>query len=808
MFDALSRDARLALRSLRRSPGFTIPAGLTLALGIGGTALILTAADAAFRRDLAFGNAERLVHLWQVSSRSPQVNIALQVARDWQAEARSFDSYGLALGTGSVNVTTGADAERVIASSVNRTFFATLGVSPVMGRTFSAEESAEKGPVAAVISDALWERLFARAPDVLTRTIQIEGVSHPVVGVMPAGFSYPLTAELWTSFERRAGDFGQSRTAHNFEVIARLAAGVGLDQAQAEISRITGSLHARHAEMKNEGYPVVVTDLRADLLGDGRTAVVLLTATVACVLLIACANVSNLLLARAATRQAQSTLRIALGASAIDVLRLFLVESVVLAGAAAAAGSIMVAWTASLVEGLLPAGAVPSGSVMPDARVLAGCAIVTILAGIVCGLPSAIHCARANLRDAMAGASRSMSAEPRGMRWLTAVEVALACVLLVGAGLLLRSLSRLEVIDPGFSTENVLISPFVLGSAPGSVYGDASRRARFLDDLVERTRVVPGVGPVGVTSSAPFTFSPNAVLEEEGVPSGQWGKTPPTEYRVIGGDYFQALRVPLKAGRLFRPDDGPGAPLVAIVNEATARVLWQGDRAIGRRVRMSNMDGVTGFATIVGVVGDVRHRGLTRPISSEVFFPYRQRPMRTWSTSLVVKTAIEPASVVDGLRAAVRQTDRSIPPAFSALADRVDVQVRPARFRARVLVAFAVVALLLAAVGLFAVISYSVARRTREIGIRIALGASPAAVQRLVIVRGMIPVVIGTVFGCWMALMFAQSVASLVFEISPRDPWTFTAVASVILVSAFVATWLPAARATRIDPTTALRSEQ
>ena len=807
MLEALKRDTLLAVRSLGRAPGFTLAAVLTLAIGIGGTALMLTTADAAFRRDLAFGNASRLVHLWQVSSRNPQVNIALQLARDWQARARSFDSYALSLGAGTVNVSSGADAERVVAASVNRDFFSTLGVTPAMGRTFAVDEAVQNGPVAAIISDDLWERLYARRADVLQQTIRIEGVPYPIVGVMPRGFSYPLTTDVWGTFERDAADFGPSRTAHNFEVIARLAPGVSIRSAQQELERLTADLHAGHAEMRDEGYGVAVSDLRKDLLGNGRTALALLAAAVVCVLLIACANVANLLLARAVTRQGQSTLRIALGATSADVLRLFLVESVVLAALAAVAGGILVMWAAALTEGLLPAGLLPAGAVMPDVRVLAACAAIMFVAGVACGLPSALHCARADLRDALAGASRSLAAEPRGMRWLTAIEVALACVLLVGAGLLLRSLARLEIVDPGFTAENVLVSPFALGSAPGSVYEDAQQRVRFLDQILDRSRAVPGVANAGITSSAPFTFSPNALLEEDGAPLGQWGKAPETHYRVVGGDYFQALGVPLKAGRFFDDGDRAGAPLVAIVNEATARILWNGGQAIGRRIRQVNMDRVEEYAMVVGVVGDIRHRGLVRPVVSEVFFPYRQRPMRTWSTSLVVKSAIAPSSVAQALRLAVREADPSIPPAFTPLADRVDLQVRPARFRTRVLAAFAGVALLLASVGLFAVISYSVARRTREIGIRMALGASSAAVQRLVIVHGMAPAVIGTIAGAWIALILAQSLGSLVFEISPRDPWTFAGVAVLLLGTALVATWLPALRATRIDPTTALRAD-
>jgi predicted permease len=807
MIEALKRDTLLAVRSLGRAPGFTLAAVLTLAIGLGGTALMLTTADVAFRQDLAFGNASRLVHLWQVSSRSAQVNIALQLARDWQARARSFDSYALSLGAGMVNVSNGADAERAVAASVNREFFSTLGVTPAVGRTFSVEESVQNGPLAAIISDEIWERLYGRRTDVLQQTIRIEGVPFPIIGVMPRGFSYPLTTDIWATFERDAADFGTSRTAHNFEVIARLAPGVAVRSAQQELERVTRELHASHAEMRDEGYGVAVSDLRADLLGNGRTALALLSAAVVCVLLIACANVANLLLARAVTRQGQSTLRIALGATSADVLRLFLVESVVVAAAAAVAGGILVMWAAALVEGLLPAGLLPAGGVRPDLWVLAACAGIMLLAGVACGLPAALHCARADLRDALAGASRSLAAEPRGMRWLTAIEVALACVLLVGAGLLLRSLSRLEVVDPGFNAENVLVSSFALGSAPGSVYQDAQQRVRFLDQVLERSRVVPGVASAGITSSAPFTFSPNALLEEEGAPLGQWGKAPSTHYRVVGGDYFQALGVPLKAGRLFDDSDRAGAPLVAIVNEATVRTLWTGGTAIGRRIRQVNMDRVEEYATVVGVVGDIRHRGLVRPVASEVFFPYRQRPMRTWSTALVVRSAIAPASVVQALRTSVREADPSIPPAFTPLADRVDLQVRPARFRTRLLAAFAGVALLLASVGLFAVISYSVARRTREIGIRMALGASSMTVQRLIIVHGMAPAVIGTIAGAWIALILAQSLGSLVFEVSPRDPSTFAAAAAVLLATALAATWIPAVRATRIDPTTALRTD-
>jgi hypothetical protein len=334
----------LAARGLLRTPGFTCAAVLTLAIGMGGTSLMLTAANAAFRQPLAFGTADRLVHLWQVSPRNNQVAIPLRVARDWQASTRSFERIGLSLGSGSVNIRSGADAERAISASVSRSFFATLGVSPALGRTFSTEEATPSGPVAVVISDALWERLFARAPDVLTRSIRIEEVPHPIIGVMPAAFSYPLGSDLWTTFERDAADAYGDRTSHNFEAIARLAPTVSIIQAQSELERVTRALHEEDASMKSEGYGVRVSDFRQDVIGHGGSALWLLTAAVICVLLIACANVANLLLSRSVGRETQSTVRVALGATSADLLRLFIIDSGLLTIAGTLVGAVLVTW--------------------------------------------------------------------------------------------------------------------------------------------------------------------------------------------------------------------------------------------------------------------------------------------------------------------------------------------------------------------------------------------------------------------------------------------------------------------------------
>jgi putative ABC transport system permease protein len=806
VLDTLARDTRLAVRSLLRTPGFTVAAVITLGIGLGGTASMLTTASAAFRQPLAAGNGERVVHIWQTSQRSNQISVPLKVGRDWEASLQSIESLGMALGAGTVNVTNGADAERAARAQVSRAFFATLGVSPALGRGFSAEESSLNGPLAVVISDALWERMFARSPTVLESSIRVEGVSYPIVGVMPRGFSYPLTADLWTTFERAGPEGYGDRTAHNFEVLARLKPGVSMSQAQEELTRVNAQLFEAHEQMRNEGFGVRMSDLRTDLLDTSATALWILTGAVGCVLLIACANVANLLLARAVTRESQATLRVALGATPRDLLRLFLVESVVLSVAGTAVGALLVIWSSSIATRILPAG-LTATRIAPDPSVILVVALIMLGVGIACGLPSALHSARLDLRTAISAGTRSLAREPRGMSILTGIEVAVACVLLIGAGLLIRSLTRLEVVDPGFQVENIVLTPFSLGAAPGSPYAEPVRRAQFLDGALERTRAVPGVVHAGITSSLPFAFSPNAGLEAEGEDPAARAQRPSTHYRVVGGEYFQALGVPLRGGRYFTDQDRGGAPLVAILNVTAAKQMWQTENAVGRRVRIRSSDGVAEFATVVGVVADMRHRGLTQPPVMEVFFPYAQRPFRTFATALVVRTTSDPSSAIPALRSAVRETDPSVPSAFTMLRDRVDLLVAPARFRTRLLTAFALVALALSAVGLFAVVSYAVARRTREIGIRMALGADARQVQRLVVWRGMIPVLAGTVAGGWAAVLLAKYVSGLVFQITPHDPAAFAAAIVLLPAVALFATWLPARRATRIDPTTALRAE-
>jgi predicted permease len=805
LMDALARDFRLAVRSLLRVPVFSLVAVLTLAIGLGTSSLMFTTANAAFLQPLPFPS-DGLARIWQVSQRSSAVRIPAQVWRDWQRELKSVTSLAASAGAGAVNVTNGGDADRAVGAAVSRNFFETFGVAPAMGRAFSAEEAAPNGPVVVVISHGLWERFFGRSPDVLSRTLSIEGVTYPIVGVMPQGFSYPQGADLWVTFEIDP-DPNRSRTAHEYEVVGRLAPGATIGTLQAEVDAVTRSLKAADAEMRSEDYGTRVADFRADLLDTSTRPVTLLLAAVGCLLLIACANVINLLLARSVSREAQTTLRVALGASRADITRVFVMESLALSVAGGLLGAVLLIWAADLAEGLIPQTFLAGGALSPDITVFAVLVALMFVVGVGCGVVPARLASSVDLRAALASGTHSIASEPRAMRVMVGFEVALGVVLVIGAGLLLNSLIRLEAVDPGFRRDGAVVGSFSLGGGEGSKYEQAGARAQFLDRLVETVAALPGVTAAGVTSSPPFGFSPNAILDTEGIPPGQWGHSPDTHYRVVGGRYFEALGVPLRAGRLFNDGDRPGTPLVAIVNEATVRIIWNGQNPLGRRVRMSNMDRITDYATVVGVVADVRHRGVGSPAVSEVYFPYTQRPQRTYGMTLIAQTGMDPTSLTGSIRAIVRSIDPSIPVELTSISDRLHTQFAAARFRTRLFAGFAITAVALAAFGIFGVVSYSVAARAKEMGIRLALGARAAHVRHLVLRRALTPVVVGLFIGVTVALFASRLLQGLLFGVERSDPVTYVLAGGLLLLSALAAAWWPAHRATRVDPLSTLRAQ-
>jgi putative ABC transport system permease protein len=803
VIDALRRDLALAARGLFRAPGFTAAVVLTLALGIGGTATMFTAVDAAFLHPLPYPGSGCIAMVWQTWKESRHVAASMLDAVDWGKRSHSFEHLA-AFSPGPVNVTAGAEPRRVTAANVAQDFFGAIGVQPRTGRTFNDQEMLNHGPRAVIVSDGLWRRVFAGDPGKLGRRLSVEGVEYPVIGVMPAGFDFPEKAEVWLPLP---SEDGTARSAHNYSVIGRLAAGVSMERAQADMDTVAAAL-ARDYPDADAGYGIAVVPLRRDLLGPTGPLLLLLLGAVSLVLLIACANVANLLFARSLARRGEATVRLALGASRRALVRPFVIESVVLSLAGGALGLALAATASRFLAGLAPARVLDPASFRIDGWVLLFTFLVALAVGILCGLAPALRASRQDLRTALSAGGRGVAEGRRGMRALIAAEVAVAFVLLVGAGLLLRSAWRLQEVDPGFQPDRVTLLGFAMGGLPGSRYDDTAWRSRFFSQLLERTAALPAVRKAGLINDPPLSgSSSNGTLELEDVAGEAPGQTRTAHYRLIGGDYFGTLGIPVLRGRTFSGEDRAEAPKVAVVNEAMARELGGAEKAIGRRVRMPGMDGVEDRAAIVGIVGNVRHRGMARDPVSEIYFPFVQRPLRTWRMSLAVKSDAAPETLERSLREQARALDPGLPAEAGTMDGLLAADLAQARFRARLLAGFAATALALAAVGIFGVVSYAARRRHREVGIRMALGADRGAVQTLMMREGMAPVVLGMAAGIAAALALTRLLASLVYEVDVADPATFLGVALLLGLAALLATYFPSEWAARVDPVEALRAQ-
>jgi putative ABC transport system permease protein len=803
MLEAWIRDLRQAWRGLFRAVSFTAVVVITLALGIGGTVTMFTAVSAAFLHPLPYPDADRLTTLWQTREENFQIRASMADFLDWAAQSHRF-SHMAAFRTGTVNVTSGTEPSRSPSATVLPEFFATLGVAPRLGRTFSAEEAVKDGPPVVVLGYDLWSRIFHSDPGVLGHTINLAGTGFQVIGVMPKGFSFPDDAALW--FPLPAQD-NSARSAHNYQVIARIRPDSSLRAAQADMAALAARL-ARSYPDSDAGYGIAVVPLRQDLLGKAGPVLLLLLGAVSLVLLIACTNVINLLFARSLSRQGDATVRLALGADRGALLRPFLAESLLLSLLGGLFGlGLALAGRKALVV-LAPKQMFDTSQLRIDGTVVLFTLGLTLLTGFACGLAPALRTLRRNLRTALSENGRTLSGGNRGINVLVTAEVALAFLLLVGAGLLIRSAARLEAVDPGFRPGHVALVRFSLGGAAGSHYEDPAWRVRFLDQLIERSSGLPGVETAGAINQAPLAGgSYDGTLEIENLAGAAAPPTMDAHYRLIGGRYFEAMGIPLERGERFAAAVRAGSPLVAIVNHRLARDFSGAGGILGRRVRIPGMDSIHEWATVIGVVGDVRHRGLVREPAPEIYFPYAQRPDRTWGMFLVLHAAADPRPLAPALHREVRALDPALPSEFKTMDDLLHDYLAPSRFRALLLAAFAVMALTMACVGIFGVVSFAVSRRNREVGIRMALGAGRGSVRTLIFREGMVPVVLGIALGAAAAIGLTRTLASMVFEIKVDDPGTFIAVAAVLLAAALAATFLPAERATRIDPLEALRSE-
>jgi len=796
------KDIRYALRALARRPGFTAVAVITLALGIGANTAIFSVVYGVLLRPLDYPQAERLVALRETNAlKQPDAQIAPGNFLEWQRQSTVFSDLA-AYRTVSYNLTGDGDPERLLSGRVSTGLFKTLGVQPVAGRDFFAEEDQSGHEKVVIIGAGLWQRRFGSDSGVIGRTLRLSGEDFTVVGVMPGGFRLPdqKERELWTPIAFKENERNLHH-AHYVEAIARLKPGVTLDQAQAEMAAIAGRLAQAHPE-SNEGWSVKVAPVLDVAVGDARRILWLLFSAVGLVLLIACANVTNLLLARAATRQKEIAIRVALGAGRLRIIRQLVTESLLLALLGAVAGWPMAVWGLKALVAIAPADLPRLDAVTIDNRALLFTLAITVITGVIFGLAPALQLANTNanqnLKDGGSEGNRSVAGGRIGSL-LIAAEVALAVVLLVGSGLLLRTIWQLRQINPGFDDRNALAVTLQLSEKK---YADVAHVASFSKQLVRQVSALPGVQTTGVARILPIAHDLPTGFYVEGRPREADNQLPQTNYSAVSGDYFAAMKIPLLAGRTFNERDDLKAPRVAIVSAELAQRVFPGESAVGRRINVTT--GPESFREIVGVVGDVKQKGLAQETRPHVYEPFAQAPNHFMT--LVVRTDSDPAAIVPAIRAKVFELDHELPLQRVTTLDKlISNSISQQRFACAVLAVFAGVALVLAPAGLYGVISYSVAQRTRELGIRVVLGAQVTDVVRLVLKQGMTFVLLGEVVGIAFAFALTRLIGGLLFGVSPTDAKTFVTVAVSLFLVALVACYVPARRATRVDPLVALK---
>ena len=805
-------DLRFAARRLRLAPGFALVAILTLALGIGATSAIFSIVNGVLLQPLPFPESHQIVRIFTVTrpSTGADENLSPPNFASLRAEARAFSAMAAYLDVRRTIVAAGEPVE-LDGAQVSSEFFDILRTPPFRGRAFRPEENLPGAAPTIVLAHAMWQDLFAGDSSVIGRTVTVNGEARQVIGIMPPGFAFPEGAAFWTPVEH-SSDFSPTnvdRRRSNMwvPVLARLRPGVGREEALSELAELGRRLQSRFPE-SNTGVSFTARSLQDDLVGDARTPFLLLFAAVGLVLLVACANVTALLLARAATRRHELAIRAALGASRGRLLAQLLSESFLLSGVGALLGLLMAAWTPSVLAILRPD--IPRlNEVRIDAVVIAFTAAIALATTMLVGLVPALHAARAAVATALRAGGRGTAGDRSGSRLRGALvigEIATAVMLLVGAGLLIRSLTQLIAVDPGFRAEGAATFRVAL---PSTAYGTAPEITALYDRLIERTAAIPGVQSVGATSRLPLV---TGLFTSRFLADG-WPEPGPGErgsviaVRSITANYFAAMRMPVRAGRSIEPSDREGSLPVAVINEAAARRYFPGEDPIGRRLTWFSWDPAEGRAwTIVGVVGDIRHSSLVSEPEPEVYFPHPQLPLA--AMSVVVRTWGEPLALSDDIRAVVRELAPTLPaPRVESVERIVAASVSGPRFLATVLTAFASVALLLASIGVFGLLSFVVAQRTREIGIRLALGAKPQAVVRMIIRGAGRMVVAGLGIGLVGALLMTSGLRHLLHGVGPADPATLAGVVGVLALAAFVASLVPARRAARVDPVIALRDQ-
>ena len=810
---AVIQDVRFGLRTLLKNPGSTVVAVLALTLGIGANTAIFSVVSAVLLRPLPYQDPEHLVVVWntKLSKGMHQERISALDFQDFVRQQQVFDLAGALRSQPAV--LTGTDmAERVETAAVSPSLLGMLGLSPVLGRAFAAQEDEPGKNHLAIISDGLWRRRFGAASDILGKPLILDGIIYTIVGVIAPDVRLPDTpSEVWIPYTPDPKELAPDKRAYHFlRVIAHLKTGVTLEQAQDDMRRIARRLEEQYNET-NAGYSVDLIPLREQLIGDIRPTLWTLIGAVVFVLLIACANVANLLLARAGAREKEIAVRTALGANPGRLVRQLLTESVLLSLLSGVGGLLLAYWGVSILEGLSSSSPDRITGVSIDWRVLVFTLGVSIVTGIIFGIAPALASIRTDLNSVLKTSGRSTTGHRRRTRVrniLVISEIACCVVLLAGAGLLIRSFLRLQQVNPGFRPDHVLTMQISLPEARYS----GMKVGLFYKQLIERVQALPGAQAAGVSRYLPLGGSDASLnFQIESQPVVASADQPRAKYRAASPGYFSAMGIPLIRGRYFDQSDGERTPGVAIINEAMARRYWPNENPLGKRIQSGIADGK--WSTIVGVVGNVKHMGLDAATNEEMYYHYLQAPVALMSfvegtMTVVVRTASDPAAMTAAIRNVVRALDPD-QPVFNVktMQELVQGSVAQQRFRALLWGVFAALALTLAAIGLYGVISYSVTQRVNELGVRTALGAQSGDILKLVVGQAARLAAIGIGIGVALALGLTRMLNQLLFGVGAMDPITFASTCIVIFGVALAASYIPALRATRVDPVIALRNE-
>jgi predicted permease len=803
-------DLRYALRALLKNPGFATIAIVTLALGIGANTAIFSVVNGVLLRPLAFRDADRIVRVWTSTADERRSNHAVGDFLDLQRENQSLASLaGYRLNLFSATVRPGEPVQ-LEGAYVTIEFFDVLGVPAALGRTFSRGSDATSGERLVVLSREAWQQLYGGAADAVGQRLRVNSEPHTVVGVMPAQAEWPEDARIWVLSQKEvppspldSPERPDERDVRYFDAIARLEQGVSFEQARQDMKRM-GAVIQKRREATAQQRSIEIVPLREEIVGDVRFGLLVMQAAVGLVLLIACANVSSLLIARATGRRRELAVRAAMGAGRARLVRQLLTESLALGGIGGLCGLLLGAWLIAFLTGVLPEGVPRSEEIGLDKTVALSTFLTALATGVLFGVMPAVQASRADAVAALKrGGERGSSGRARARSALVVAEVALTLVLLVGAGLLLNSFLRLQRVESGLRPENVTVVGLVI---PQSRYTTGAAQSEMYRRLIEGLTRRGDVQAAGVGFPGPLRGSNAAgVFFIEGRSSENPADRPFANLGSVSGGYFAAMGIPLLAGRTFADSDRLDAPDVGIASAALARKYWPGENALGKRVRFES-DPNAPWRTIVGIVGDVRQLGLDQDAPAILYIPYQQFPLPF--TNVAVRSTAPSDSVASLIRAQLTHIDPELPPGEAVtLQGVIDRSVAQPRFRTLVISAFAVIALMLAAVGVFGLISYSVTQRKREIGIRIALGAAPRQVLRPMVLEGITLAGAGVGIGLVGAFLFARVIASFLYEVQATDPVTFVGVASVLLAVASLATYIPARRALRVDPISALRAE-